>query len=157
MAWLCSLIARRQFGPQIQRRPLREVLTSELGLYDMSLVCPPHPPPATLPVVQLLVFFNSGSQWCRIGQKYSSLLVIVIYLILRFRYDASTELGTVMRTEFLCISILRVTSGSRVKLVDCRNALNSLVVYTTDRSKAVVPMLLLPCVALWLILRGDLY
>ena len=47
--------------------------------------------------------------------------------------------------------------GPRVKLVGCRSAFNPKVVYTTDRPKAVVPVLLLLCVALWLILRGDLY
>ena len=31
------------------------------------------------------------------------------------------------------------------------------VVYSTDRSKAVVPMLVLLFVALWFILRGDLF
>ena len=31
------------------------------------------------------------------------------------------------------------------------------VVYSTDRSKAVVPVLVLPFVALWFILRGDLF
>ena len=29
-----------------------------------------------------------------------------------------------MRTEFLCISVLRVTSGPRVKLASCKSALN---------------------------------
>ena len=29
--------------------------------------------------------------------------------------------------------------------------------YSTDRSKAVVPVLVLLCVALWFILRGDLF
>ena len=29
-----------------------------------------------------------------------------------------------MRTEFLCISVLRVASGPRVKLVSCKSALN---------------------------------
>ena len=43
-----------------------------------------------------------------------------------------------MRTEFLCISVLRVASGPRVKLASCKSALNSTVVYSTDRSKAVV-------------------
>ena len=55
-----------------------------------------------------------------------------------------------MRTEFLCISVLRVASGPRV--ASC-SALNpclsptpppspspSAVVYSTDRSKAVVPV-----------------
>ena len=31
------------------------------------------------------------------------------------------------------------------------------MVYSTDRSKAVVPVLVLPFVALWFILRGDLF
>ena len=62
-----------------------------------------------------------------------------------------------MRTEFLCISVLRVTSGPRVKLAGCKNALNPPVVYSTDRSKAVVPVLVLLFVALWFILRGDLF
>ena len=66
-----------------------------------------------------------------------------------------TELGAFMRTEFLCISILRVASGPRVKLASCKSALNPLVVCSTDRSKAVVPVLVLRFVALWFILRGD--
>ena len=70
-----------------------------------------------------------------------------------------------MRTEFLCVSVLRVASGPRVKLVSCKSALippdtppppHPPVVYSTDRSKAVVPVLVLRFVALWLILRGDL-
>ena len=48
-----------------------------------------------------------------------------------------------MRTEFLCFSVLRVASGPRVKLVSCNSALNPAVVYSTDRSKAVVPVLVL--------------
>ena len=48
-----------------------------------------------------------------------------------------------MRTEFLCISVLRVASGPRVKLVSCKSALNPPVVCSTDRSKAVVPVLVL--------------
>ena len=62
-----------------------------------------------------------------------------------------------MRTEFLCISVLRVASGPRVKLASCKSALNPAVVYSTDRSKAVVPVLALLFVALWFILRGDLF
>ena len=59
-----------------------------------------------------------------------------------------------MRTEFLCISVLRVASGPRVKLASCESALNPPVVYSTDRStcKAVVPVLVLLFVALWFIL-----
>ena len=61
-----------------------------------------------------------------------------------------------MRTEFLCVSVLRVASGPRVKIASCKKPLNSLLVYSTDRSKAVVPVLVLLFVALWFILRGDL-
>ena len=60
-----------------------------------------------------------------------------------------------MRTEFLCISVLRVASGPRVKLASCKSALNPPVVYSTDRSKAVVPVLVLLFGALWFIMRGD--
>ena len=61
-----------------------------------------------------------------------------------------------MRTEFLCVSVLRVASGPRVKLASCKSALNPPIVCSTDRSKAVVPVLVLLFVALWFILRGDL-
>ena len=61
-----------------------------------------------------------------------------------------------MRTEFLCISVLRIASGHRVKLASCKSALNPPVVYSTDRSKAMVPVLVLLFVGLWFILRGDL-
>ena len=53
-----------------------------------------------------------------------------------------------MRSEFLCISVLRVASGPRVKLASCKSALKTPVVYSIDRSKAVVPLLVLLFVAL---------
>ena len=63
-----------------------------------------------------------------------------------------------MRTEFLFISVLRVASGPRVKLAGCKSALTPTpVVYSTDRFKAVVLVLVLLFVALWFILRGDLF
>ena len=56
-----------------------------------------------------------------------------------------------MRTEFLYISVLRVASGPRVKLASCKSALNPHgLLYFTDRSKAVVPLLVLLFGALWL-------
>ena len=61
-----------------------------------------------------------------------------------------------MQTEFLCFSVLRGASGFRVKFAGCKSALNIPVAYFTDRSKAVVPVLVLLFVALWFILRGDL-
>ena len=70
-----------------------------------------------------------------------------------------------MRTEFLCVSVLRVASGPRVKLAGCKSALTPStppppppppVVCSAGRSGAVVPVLVLLFVALWFILRGDL-
>ena len=58
--------------------------------------------------------------------------------------------------RILCVSVLRVASGPRVKLASCKSALKPPVVYSTDRSKAVVPVLVLLFVAMWFILRGDL-
>ena len=44
-----------------------------------------------------------------------------------------------------------------MKLASCKSALNPTVVYSTDRSKAVVPVLALLFAALWFILRGELF
>ena len=44
-----------------------------------------------------------------------------------------------------------------MKLVGFKSALNPLVVCSTDRSNAVVPVLVLLFVASWLILRDDLF
>ena len=62
-----------------------------------------------------------------------------------------------MRTKFLCIFVLKVASGPRVKLASFKSALNPTVVYSTDHSKAVVPVLVLLFVALWFTLRGNLF
>ena len=51
----------------------------------------------------------------------------MIFLFLCFRFDALTELGAFMRTEFSCFfSVLRVTSGPRVKLAGRKSALTQL-------------------------------
>ena len=55
MTMLHSWIARQWFGPQTQWRPLHKALTSGLGLDDLSVAWPA--------VVELVVSFNSGSQW----------------------------------------------------------------------------------------------
>ena len=64
-----------------------------------------------------------------------------------------------MRTEFLCVSVSRVASGTRVKLASCKSALNPPpppppppVVCSTDSLKAVVPVLVVLFIALWFIL-----
>ena len=43
-----------------------------------------------------------------------------------------------------------------MKLASCKSALNPPVVCSADRSKAVVPVLVLLFVALWFILRSNL-
>ena len=48
-------------------------------------------------------------------------------------------------------SIVFYVVGPNVKLVGCKSALNPSVVYSTDRPKAVVPVLVLLFVALWFI------
>ena len=68
-----------------------------------------------------------------------------------------TELGAFMRTEVLCISVFKVASGPRLKLASCKSALNPPVIYSTDRSKAMVPVLVLLFVALWFSLGGDFF
>ena len=67
--------------------------------------------------------------------------------------------------EFLCISVFTVVSGLRVKLAGHKSALiprhsrplHPRWFYSTDRSKAMVPVLVLLVVALWFILQGDLF
>ena len=61
---------------------------------------------------------------------------------------------------YFCIkSSIRTQGEKRVreKLASCKSALNPTVVYSADRSKAIVPVLVLLFVALWFILRGDLF
>ena len=73
-------------------------------------------------------------------------------------------MGPLFEPNFYVFSVLRVTSGPRVKLVGRKSALtpppptpHPPVVYSTDRSKAAVSVLVLLFVALWFILRGDLF
>ena len=49
-----------------------------------------------------------------------------------------------------------MVSGPRVKLVGCKRALNSTTVYSTDRSKAVIPVLVISFLLCGLFLRGVL-
>ena len=61
-----------------------------------------------------------------------------------------TELGAFMRTEFFMSICIKSNIG-------IQSALNPTVVYSTDRSETVVPVLVLIFVTLWFILRGDLF
>ena len=57
-----------------------------------------------------------------------------------------------MNRTFLCIFVIRITSGPRVKFVDSKNA--PPVVDATDCYKTMAPVSLLYFVALWFLLRG---
>ena len=97
--------------------------------------------------------------WHIVELAMSTRLCLSLWLIwfLCFRFDKLTELRAFMETEFLCISVLWKALGPRVKLASCKSALNPTVVYSTDRSKAVVPVLILLFVALWFILWGYFF
>ena len=60
---------------------------------------------------------------------------------------------TNLRAGFLCVSVLGVASGPRVKLAGCKGSLGPPVVCSTGPSGAVVPVLVILFVALWFILR----
>ena len=100
-------------------------------------------------------WFSFTLVYSRISHEYSSLSVIVINLIFMFPLWCIDWVGSLFANQiFLCISVLRV--APRVKLASCKSALNPTVVCSTDRSQAVVLVLVLLFVALWFILRGDL-
>ena len=98
--------------------------------------------------------------WHAVEWAMSTRLCLSLWLIwfLCFRFDALTELGTFMRTEFFfmyfCIKSSIGTQGGIGWLWKC---FNSPVVCSADCSKAVVPVFVLLFVALWFILRGDLF
>ena len=60
-----------------------------------------------------------------------------------------------IRPNFLCIFVLKITSGPRMKI--CRQCFTPPVVYATDRSKTVVQDLFLLSVVLWFLLGGVSY
>ena len=87
MAMLCSLIVRGGSGLRLNDiLPVK--LLGGLGLDDMS---------GWTRRVLTIGFLTRSS--CRISQ-YSSSFIIVIYLILCFRYDASPEEEAIMWTGF---------------------------------------------------------
>ena len=145
MAMLHSLIARRRFGPQTQWRSLRKTLVG-WGLTICLWLGPPW----------FNYWFSFTLAYNRISHEYSSLFIIMITLIFMFSLWCIDWVGSLYANQILCVSVLRVASGPRVKLASCKSALNPPVVCSTDRSKAVVPVLVLLFVALWFILRGDL-
>ena len=137
---LYSLIARRRVGPQTQWRPLHKAFTSGLGLDAISLAWPP--------VVQLVVSFNSDSLGGGLAKSTLSL----------FRHSSRVNFVFSLRCidwvrkplcepNFLCIFCIKNYIGTQGEVCKWK-AFKPPVVYTADRSKAVVPMLFLFCVSL---------
>ena len=104
-------------------------------------------PPASY--LWLLCFATDDSFWCEFSTPFGN--------ICSHLQSTCHWWRAFMRTEFLCISVLRVASGPRMKLASCKSALNPTVVYSTDRSKAVALVFVLLFVALWFSLRGGLF
>ena len=112
-------------------------------------------------------WFSFTLTYNRFSQEYSSLFIIVINLMFMFPLWCIDWVGSLYANRILCTSVLRVASEPRVKLASCKSTLTPLSpppplpqhtdVYSTDRSKAVVPVLVLLFVALWFILSGDLF
>ena len=58
--------------------------------------------------------------------------------------------------RMFCKTLHGQSEFTQGEVASCKSALKPQVVYSTDRSKAVVPVLVLLFGALWFILRGDL-
>ena len=84
-------------------------------------------------------------------------MVVMNLIFLCFCFDALTELGAFVRAGFLCFSVLVVASGPGVGFAGYKGALDPPVVCSAGRSGAEVPVLVLLFVALWFILRDDLF
>ena len=109
-------------------------------------------------VVQLVVFcLTLAGSVCRIDQEYSFLFhhcdLYLIFVFSLWCIDWVRE--PLCEPNFLCMFVLRITLGPRVKICRQLKCLNSHhVCFATDRSKAVVLLLFLFCVALWFLLLG---
>ena len=102
-----------------------------------------------------VVFVLPNATYIFFFQKNNCELVIVLTRTVQILItNEFVKLTRLCEPNVLCISVLRVASGPRVKLASCKSALNPTVVCSTDCSKAVVPVLVLLFVALWFILRG---
>ena len=102
-------------------------------------------------------WFSFTLVYSRISHECSSLFIIVITLIFMFSLWCIDWVGSLYANRIFMYFCIGSSIGTRVKLASCKSALNPPVVYSTDRSKAVVPVLVLLFVALWVILRDDLF
>ena len=101
--------------------------------------------------------FSFTLAYSRISHEYSFLFIIVINLIFMFSLWCIDWVGSLYANRifmyFFCIKSSIGTQGEVSWLWKC---FRPPVVCSAGRPKAVVPVLVLLCVALWFILRGDL-
>ena len=103
--FLCISVLRVALGPRVKLASCKSVLKPPVVFStDRSKAV----------VLVLFLLF--------VALSFFFLYVLIWYIC--FGFDALTELGAFMRTEFLCISVLKVASGPRVKLASCKSALN---------------------------------
>ena len=116
--------------------------------------------------IQLFQVLNKGKTL-----KNSKHVLFIILLKFGAKFDSESVLKTgknnslfTIFTQFCTKSQQRFYSGSTFIFEDYTKngnypqmSLNPTVVYSTDRSKAEVPVLVLLFVALWFILRGNLF
>ena len=95
----------------------------------------------------VLAFFSPFSiASTSLGKDRANLSFVQAFDLRLFGFVCFLFLLVFMRTEFLCVSVLRVASEPRVKLASCKSVLISPpppppprpLVYSIDRSKAVV-------------------
>ena len=134
MTMLHSLIARRRFGPQTQWRPLHKAFfTNGLVLDDLSLAWP-----AVIKLVFPLTLARSGFWFI---QEYFCLFY---HSELYRRYGALIELESHYANWTVYVLLYyELHQDQEWSLSTVKNIFKPPVVYVTDRSKAVVPVLFL--------------
>ena len=110
--FLCFSVHLALRLPRLEKR--EQILVFFVRLFDLCL----------FGLVGFLFLLVSGKivfLVCDCDTPWTFLLSIFFYISnLCFRFNALTELGACMRTQFLCISVIRVASGPRVKLAAVR-------------------------------------
>ena len=106
-------------------------------------------------------WFNQWFSWtlarsgCRISQEYSFLFHHFDQLdFCVFAMMHRLSKGAIIRTQCFMYFCIKNYIGTQGEVCRQKSALNLLVVYATDRPKAVVPVLFLFCLAFWFIPWG---
>ena len=101
-------------------------------------------------------WFSFALAYSRISHECSSLVIIVINLVFMFSLLCVDWVGGLYAGQVFVCFCVESSVGAQGEVGWLWGCFGPPVVYSTDRSKAVVPVLVLLLVALWFILRGDL-